>query len=72
MIRLAITPSAYAAIKATLPNHATERPPMLDGKGNYFVHLEAAVVAHLKALRGRGKSYSDVILRLVELELMER
>ena len=64
MIRLAITPAAYAAIKASLPKRAKERPPMLDAKGNYLVHLEPGVVAQLTALRGNGEDYSDVIVRL--------
>jgi hypothetical protein len=61
MIRLAITPAAYAAIKASLPKRATERTPMLDAKGNYFVHLQPSVVAHLKTLRKTGEEYSNVI-----------
>jgi predicted CopG family antitoxin len=32
------------------------------------IWLDPGVVATLKALRGSGESYSDVILRLVELE----
>jgi hypothetical protein len=34
--------------------------------------LESAVVDRLAALRGPGESYSDVILRLVEVEAKAR
>jgi predicted CopG family antitoxin len=37
-------------------------------KGERLVWLEAAVVDRLSAMRGPGESYSDVILRLVEIE----
>jgi hypothetical protein len=33
-----------------------------------FLQLEAAVVNHMRAMRRPGESYSEVILRLVELE----
>jgi hypothetical protein len=33
-----------------------------------FVHIEAAVLDPQRAMRRPGESYSDVILRLVELE----
>jgi len=35
-------------------------------KGERLVRLESAVVDRLKAMRGPGESYSDVILRLAE------
>ncbi len=40
--------------------------------GQCFIHVEAAVVDRLAAMRGPGEDYSDVILRLVELEAMSR
>jgi hypothetical protein len=33
-------------------------------KGEHYVWLEPSVVARLRVLRGPGKSYSDVILRV--------
>ena len=33
-----------------------------------MIWLEAAVADRLTAMRGPGESYSDVILRLIELE----
>jgi hypothetical protein len=35
-----------------------------DGKGGYLVTLPRGVLDRLKALRGPGESYSDVILRV--------
>jgi hypothetical protein len=41
------------------------RPPsQTDAKGEHFIWLEPRVVNKLRSLRGPGKSYSDVILRL--------
>ena len=42
--------------------------PQLNEKGQRLVWLEAAVVDRLAAMRGPGESYSDVILRLIEIE----
>ncbi len=36
--------------------------------GQCFIQVEAAVVDRMRAMRRRGESYSQVILRLVELE----
>jgi hypothetical protein len=44
----------------------------VDAKGERSVWLATAVVNRLTALRGPGESYSDVILRLVELEAGQR
>ena len=35
-----------------------------DGKGGFLIVLPADVLNRLKAMRGPGESYSDVILRL--------
>jgi hypothetical protein len=37
-------------------------------RGRCFIHLKEAIVDRLGAMRGPGESYSDVILRLVEIE----
>ena len=57
--------AAFAAIVATLPgnvNIENKRSP----HGDYFVWLDPATVAKLKALRGPGGSYSDAIIALAE------
>jgi hypothetical protein len=50
------------AFTATLPEglRAQARP---DGKGGYLIVLPRDVLERLKALRGPGDSYSDVIIR---------
>jgi len=65
MIRITITAAAFEAI-AALPfgSAVVERDP--DAKGEHQIWLARAVVDRLKALRGAGVSYSDVILRLAE------
>jgi hypothetical protein len=35
-------------------------------RGRCFVHVEAAVVDRMRAMRRPGESYSEVILKLVE------
>jgi hypothetical protein len=66
MIRIAITEAALVAIAKTLPEGTVLH---LDRRGGQcFIHLKEAIVDRLGAMRGPGESYSDVILRLVELD----
>jgi hypothetical protein len=65
LIRLTITPAAYAVIVATLPASVGFEPQRAPN-GHYFVWLEPRYVDRLKALRSPGESYSDVIVRLAE------
>ena len=65
VIRLAISPAAYAAIAATLPGSVGVEPQRAPN-GDYFIWLDPAVVNRLAAMRGPGESYSDVILRLAK------
>jgi hypothetical protein len=64
MIRIAITPAAYAAIAATLALGTVAVEPERAQDGGVHIWLDPGVVAKLRALRGPGESYSDVILRL--------
>jgi hypothetical protein len=66
LIRVAISAEAFEAVSALLPmgNIGFEREP--DDNGERLIWLEPHVVNRLRALRGPGESYSDVILRLVE------
>jgi hypothetical protein len=66
MIRISISPEAYAAIYATLPLGSVGIEPETAPNGDVFVWLEPAVVNRLAAARGPGESYSDVILRLAK------
>jgi hypothetical protein len=68
MIRITITAAAFEAIAATLPTSVgvdTRRAP----NGEIYIWLEPRFVDRLRALRGPGESYSDVILRLTESSL---
>ena len=64
MIRIAITPAAYEAIAATLALGTVAVEPERAADGSVHIWLDPGVLARLKALRGAGESYSDVILRL--------
>ncbi len=64
MIRIAITPAAFEAIAATLPLGSVGYENATNEKGERLIWLDPAVLARLKAMRGPGESYSDVILRL--------
>ena len=59
MIRIAISQAAFDAIAATLAleNKTNER-------GERLIWLDHAVVARLRAMRGPGESFSEVILRI--------
>jgi hypothetical protein len=71
MIRVALTSAAYDAIASTLPKGAA-RWPMQRDQGQCFIQVEAAVVGRMRAMRRPGESYSQVILRLVELETSDQ
>jgi hypothetical protein len=63
MVTIAITPRGLRGDRGELPegSKAEARP---DGKGDYLVALPHCVIDRLKALRGPGDSYSDVIIRI--------
>ena len=65
LIRLAITPAAYAVIVATHPASARLKHSSAPN-GELYVWLEPQYVDRLRELRKPGESYSDVILRLAE------
>jgi hypothetical protein len=68
MITISITPVAFAAIGATMPEgfKAQGRP---DGKGSSLIRLPRGVLDRRKVRPGPGESYSDVILRLAAAAL---
>jgi hypothetical protein len=68
MIRLVLTDAAYDTIASTLPKGAS-RWPMQRDRDQCFIQVEAAVVNRMRAMRRPGESYSEVILRLVELRI---
>ncbi len=67
MIRIAISPAAYDAICATLPLGSVACEPQLNDCGERLIWLEQTWVNRLGAMRRQRESYSDVILRLVEM-----
>jgi len=67
MIRIVLTHAAYDAIASTLPKGAA-RWPMERDRDQCFIQVEAAVVDRMRSMRMSGESYSNVLLRLVELE----
>jgi hypothetical protein len=64
VIRIAITAEAFEAIAATLPLGSVGYENKVNEKGERLIWLEPHIVAKLKALRGPGEDFSDVILRL--------
>jgi hypothetical protein len=68
MIRIAISVEAFATIAATLPLGSVGYENKVNERGERLIWLERAVVDRLRAMRGRGESYSDVILRIAGRE----
>ena len=64
MIRIAISEAAFEAIAKTLPIGSVGYENATNEKGERLIWLDPGVLARLRALRGPGESYSDVILRL--------
>jgi hypothetical protein len=64
MIRIAISAEAFEALASTIPLGSVLFEKELDANGQCHVRLNRAVVSRLKAMRGPGESYSDVILRI--------
>jgi hypothetical protein len=69
MIRIAITP-AFEAIALTLPLPlgSVEYENELSPKGERLIWLEARVVDRLATMRGPGESFSEAIIKLLEME----
>jgi hypothetical protein len=55
---------AFAAIAATLALGTVAVEPERDEDGSVHIWLDPGVLAKLKALRGPGECYSDVIIRV--------
>ena len=67
MIRIANSAEAFKAIARTLPLGSVSFENKVNKRGERLIWLEPTVVDRLRAMRGPGESYSDVILRLIEL-----
>jgi hypothetical protein len=68
MIRIAITAAAFEAIKATLPLGSVGYENATNERGERLIWIDDRQADKLGAMRGPEESYSDVILRLVEVE----
>ena len=64
MIKIAITEAPFTAIAATLPLGSASYENATNERGERYVWLPPNLVDRLRAMRGSGKSYSDVILKL--------
>ena len=67
MIRIAVTEAAFHAV-AALPLGRVVYEPRLNAQGERLIWVERIALDKLDAMRGADESYSDVILRLVEIE----
>jgi hypothetical protein len=64
MIKIAISVEAFEAIARTLPLGSVGYENETNELGERYVWLDHGVVNRLRAMRGVGESYSDVILRI--------
>jgi hypothetical protein len=64
MIEIAISVEAFDAIARTLPLGSVGSENKTDERGERLIWLGPTVLARLKAKRGPGESFSDVILRI--------
>ena len=65
MVRIAITQAAFDAIAATLPFGSVGYENATNEHGERLIWLAPDVINRLKAMRGPGESFSDVIIKLV-------
>ena len=66
MVRIAISQAAFEAIAKTLPLGSVGYENATNEKSERLIWLEPSMVDRLRAMRGPGESWSDVILRLAE------
>ena len=64
MIRIAISQAAFEAIAQTLPLGNVGYENEVNERGERLIWLEPHVVNRLRAMRGPGESYSDVIITI--------
>jgi hypothetical protein len=72
MIRIAISVEAFEAIARTLPLGTVSYENKTNERGERLIWLDPNVVDRLRAMRGPGESYSDVILRIAGRNLIGR
>jgi hypothetical protein len=68
MIRIAISQAAFEAIARTLALGSMNFENKTDEHWQRLIWLDRAVVDRLRAMRGPGKSWSDIIMRIAGRE----
>ena len=66
MVRITVTAAAFEEIVVTLPYGSAGFEHEPDANGRRHIWLERKFADRLRALRGPGESYSDVILRVAK------
>ena len=64
MVQIASSQQAFDAIARTLPLGSVGYENATDADGNRLIWLDRAVANQLRAMRGQGEDWSDVILRV--------
>jgi hypothetical protein len=72
MVRIAISPAAFDALAAMLSLGSVGYKSEVNERGERLIWLQTSVVDRLMAMREPSESYSDVILRLIEVEVSIR
>jgi hypothetical protein len=67
----AIIQAAFEAIARTLPLGSVGYENKTNEQGQRLIWLDRAMVDRLRAMRGPGESFSDVIIKLVELDVVD-
>jgi hypothetical protein len=65
MVRIPIMRAAFEAIARSLPLGNVSFENKTDERGERYVWLDPLMLNRLRAMRGPGESYSDVIIRVV-------
>jgi hypothetical protein len=68
MIKIAISQGAFEAIAATLSLGSVGYENEINERGERLIWLAPTVVEHLRAMRGPGDDFLDVILRIAVSE----
>jgi hypothetical protein len=68
VIRIDITAAAFNAVAETLPFGSFAYEPETTADGGRFIWIDRRARGQLDALRGPGEGYSEVILRMAEIE----
>ena len=72
MVRISISQAAFDALAAMLSLGSVGYESEVNELGERLVWLQTSVVDRLMAMREPSESYSDVILRLIEVEVSIR